>query len=115
MATVKSMQICGRPLGLRISPIDPNQLFIADAYQGVFEYNIATSNIRRSWCLRLGSIKHLLKTGISITNSVDEPPIRYLNDLDVTNDGKLIISEPSYKFDDHHFHYIVLERAPTGR
>uniref|UniRef100_A0A914CG18 Strictosidine synthase conserved region domain-containing protein n=1 Tax=Acrobeloides nanus TaxID=290746 RepID=A0A914CG18_9BILA len=45
----------------------------------------------------------------------NEPPIRYLNDFDFTHDGKLVISEPSFAFDDYNFHYIVLERSPKGR
>uniref|UniRef100_A0A914C9Y4 Strictosidine synthase conserved region domain-containing protein n=1 Tax=Acrobeloides nanus TaxID=290746 RepID=A0A914C9Y4_9BILA len=102
-ATVASVQICGRPLGMRISPFDSNLLVIIDAYLGVFEYQI-----------KEGVIKHLLKTGALIKDS-NEPPIRYLNDFDFTHDGKLVISEPSFAFDDYNFHYIVLERSPKGR
>ncbi|VDL69238.1 unnamed protein product [Nippostrongylus brasiliensis] len=85
-----SMVKCGRPLGLRIHP-KTDELFVLDAYLGLFSIN---------W-----------KTELALFST----SFRYLNDFDFLPDGCLVISESSTKFDDRDFIYDLLEHRPNGR
>ena len=40
---------------------------------------------------------------------------RYLNDVAILPDGRLILSESSTKFDDRDYIYDMLEHRPNGR
>ena len=64
---------CGRPLGLRFSPNNPNVLYFVDAYYGLFKLDV-----------KLG-IKDLL---LSSSDSRLGMPMKMVNDLDI--DGDLI-------------------------
>jgi len=64
---------CGRPLGLRFSPHDPNVLYFVDAYYGLFKLDV-----------KLG-IKKLI---LSSSDSRLGMPMKMVNDLDI--DGDLI-------------------------
>ncbi|CAI2350785.1 unnamed protein product [Caenorhabditis sp. 36 PRJEB53466] len=98
----KTMHLCGRPLGLRISEI--GELIVADAYLGLFAI---------SW--EAEKVVKILGAGELPTNDENAPPIRFLNDLDVLPDGRIIMSESSTKFDDRDFILDLFEHRPNGR
>uniref|UniRef100_A0A8R1I3Y8 Adipocyte plasma membrane-associated protein n=1 Tax=Caenorhabditis japonica TaxID=281687 RepID=A0A8R1I3Y8_CAEJA len=98
----KSMPRCGRPLGLRISEI--GELIIADAYLGLFAINWEAEKVVK-----------ILGAGEIPSNDEYAPPIKYLNDLDILPDGRIIMSESSTKFDDRDFILDIFEHRPNGR
>ncbi|RCN35530.1 hypothetical protein ANCCAN_18613 [Ancylostoma caninum] len=99
----QSMIKCGRPLGLRIHP-KSNELYVLDAYLGLFAINWDTEKVRQFFA-----------GGTSISDDHSAVPTRYLNDFDFLPDGRLVISESSTKFDDRDFIYDLLEHRPNGR
>ncbi|KAL6739241.1 hypothetical protein Aduo_012717 [Ancylostoma duodenale] len=99
----QSMIKCGRPLGLRIHP-KSNELYVLDAYLGLFAINWDTEKVRQ-----------FFTGGTSISDDDSAAPTRYLNDFDFLPDGRLVISESSTKFDDRDFIYDLLEHRPNGR
>uniref|UniRef100_A0A1I7TUA9 Str_synth domain-containing protein n=1 Tax=Caenorhabditis tropicalis TaxID=1561998 RepID=A0A1I7TUA9_9PELO len=96
------MHLCGRPLGLRLS--DVGELIIADAYLGLFAINWQEEKVIK-----------ILGAGELPTNDEKAPPIKYLNDLDILPDGRIIFSESSAKFDDRDFILDLFEHRPNGR
>ncbi|EFP08546.1 hypothetical protein CRE_15481 [Caenorhabditis remanei] len=98
----KTMNLCGRPLGLRLS--DANELIIADAYLGLFAINWQEEKVVK-----------ILGAGELPTNDENGAPIKYLNDLDILPDGRIIFSESSTKFDDRDFILDLFEHRPNGR
>lgn len=96
---------CGRPLGLRFHKKNKDLLLIADAYYGLYEFNVVTADYRI-----------LLKPGTPIINNAKARPLRYLNDLDVMEDGEtVILSEPSTTFSDRDYLYALMEHGGDGR
>lgn len=100
--TYKTMHLCGRPLGLRLT--DVGELIIADAYLGLFAINWQEEKVVK-----------ILGAGELPTNDENAPPIKYLNDLDILPDGRVIFSESSTKFDDRDFILDLFEHRPNGR
>ncbi|CAL2040564.1 unnamed protein product [Caenorhabditis brenneri] len=100
--TYKTMHLCGRPLGLRLS--DVGELVIADAYLGLFAINWEEQKVVK-----------ILGAGEIPSNDENAPPIKYLNDLDILPDGRVIFSESSTKFDDRDFILDLFEHRPNGR
>ncbi|VDD88832.1 unnamed protein product [Enterobius vermicularis] len=83
---------CGRPLGLRFRKNKADYLLIADAYHGLYEFNVVTGY------------------------DPNATPIKYLNDVDELDDGiTLILSEPSKKFSDRDCLYSLVEHGGDGR
>uniref|UniRef100_A0A914X8H6 Adipocyte plasma membrane-associated protein n=1 Tax=Plectus sambesii TaxID=2011161 RepID=A0A914X8H6_9BILA len=96
-----SFPVCGRPLGIRFAKDEDTTLIVIDAYFGIYEVDIST-----------GSSSLLLPTGSRVS---DGPPLNYPNDFDVTDDGVIIFSESSTKWDDRRHLYSVLENSGDGR
>jgi len=72
---------CGRPLGLRFSPINSNNLYFVDAYYGLFKLDVKQR------------IKKLL---LSSSDAKLNIPMKMVNDLDI--DGDLIyLIDSSYE------------------
>lgn len=92
---------CGRPLGLRFA--EDGTLVVVDAYLGLFSINFKKEKVFTLFT--------------ATTEVVNDPtrPTRYLNDLDILPDGKIVISESSTKFDDRDFMLDMLEHRPNGR
>ncbi|KHN78425.1 Adipocyte plasma membrane-associated protein [Toxocara canis] len=100
-----SMQpICGRPLGMRFRKQNSDLLLVADAYYGIYEIDVTN-----------GNSKLILKTGTRISDPSNATPLRHLNDLDELDDGRIILSEPSYKFADRDCVYAMTEHSGDGR
>uniref|UniRef100_A0A0N5AYH3 Str_synth domain-containing protein n=1 Tax=Syphacia muris TaxID=451379 RepID=A0A0N5AYH3_9BILA len=96
---------CGRPLGLRFHKKNKDLLLIADAYYGLYEFNVVTG-------------KHFLLANSNDLFSLNfnARPLRYLNDLDVMEDGEtVILSEPSTTFSDRDYLYALMEHGGDGR
>ncbi|CAO4374104.1 unnamed protein product [Caenorhabditis nigoni] len=100
--TYSKMNLCGRPLGLRVSNV--GELIIADAYLGLFAINWKEEKVVK-----------ILGAGELPTNDENAPPIKYLNDLDLLPDGRIVLSESSTKFDDRDFILDLFEHRPNGR
>lgn len=98
----KKMNLCGRPLGLRLS--DVGELVIADAYLGLFAINWQEEKVVK-----------ILGAGELPANNENAAPIKYLNDLDILPDGRVIFTESSTKFDDRDFILDLFEHRPNGR
>ncbi|XP_058652390.1 adipocyte plasma membrane-associated protein isoform X2 [Onychostoma macrolepis] len=81
---------CGRPLGIRVGP--NGTLFVADAYLGLFEVNPVTGKMVGG--RRLG----------------------FVNDLDVTQDGKkLYFTDSSSRWQRRDFMHLIMEATADGR
>lgn len=90
---------CGRPLGIRVGP--NGTLFVADAYLGLFEVNPVT-----------GEVKSLLSTG----KMVGGRRLGFVNDLDVTQDGKkLYFTDSSSRWQRRDFMHLIMEATADGR
>ncbi|CAJ0567099.1 unnamed protein product, partial [Mesorhabditis spiculigera] len=92
---------CGRPLGLRITP--KGELLVADAYLGLFLIDLDREKV-----------SNLFASGSEVNNDLKNPT-RYLNDLDVLPDGRIVMSESSHRFDDRDFLLDLFEHRPNGR
>lgn len=90
---------CGRPLGIRVGP--NGTLFVADAYLGLFEVNPVT-----------GEVKSLVSTGKMIGGR----RLGFVNDLDVTQDGKkLYFTDSSSRWQRRDFMHLIMEATADGR
>ncbi|XP_063774201.1 adipocyte plasma membrane-associated protein isoform X1 [Pseudophryne corroboree] len=90
---------CGRPLGLRVGP--NGTLYVADAYQGIFEVNPVT-----------GAVKML----VSSQTPVQGKKMSFVNDLAVTSDGrKIYFTDSSSKWQRRDYAYLVMEGTDDGR
>ncbi|KAF8373373.1 hypothetical protein PRIPAC_79802 [Pristionchus pacificus] len=98
----KSFPKCGRPLGIRFSP--SGSLLVVDAYLGLFEIDLVKEKVLI-----------LIRGGRHIDDSFSSTPIRFLNDVDVLPDGRIVITESSSRYDDRDFMYEMLEHRPNGR
>lgn len=73
--------ICGRPLGLKFDAA--GNLYVADAYYGIFKYNIQTGQ------------KTLL---VGANEEIEGKKSKFINDLDVAKDGTVYFSVSSTTF-----------------
>jgi sugar lactone lactonase YvrE len=90
--------VCGRPLGLRIKN---DTLYVADAYFGIFRVPLAgAADASPEWLVR---------------SSDASPPMRFVNDLDVANDGAVVFSDSSDKHDRSQNRLLILDNPPGGR
>ncbi|KAK3103508.1 hypothetical protein FSP39_019724, partial [Pinctada imbricata] len=99
--TFDSEPICGRPKGMKMNPLDPNNsLVFIDSYSGLQEVNVHTGEI---------------KTHISKNEGVNNVPFYFLNALDITRDGKIYFTDSSLKWDRRNYRYEVIEVNKQGR
>ncbi|XP_059422745.1 adipocyte plasma membrane-associated protein [Carassius carassius] len=90
---------CGRPLGIRLGP--NGTLFVADAYLGLFEVNPVT-----------GEVKSLVST----EKMIGGRRLGFVNDLDVTQDGKkLYFTDSSSRWQRRDFMHLIMEATADGR
>ncbi|XP_056326669.1 adipocyte plasma membrane-associated protein [Danio aesculapii] len=90
---------CGRPLGIRVGP--NGTLFVADAYLGLFEVNPVT-----------GEVKSLVSTEKRIAGR----RLGFVNDLDVTQDGKKVyFTDSSSRWQRRDFMHLIMEATADGR
>uniref|UniRef100_A0A9R1SRU4 Adipocyte plasma membrane-associated protein n=2 Tax=Cyprinus carpio TaxID=7962 RepID=A0A9R1SRU4_CYPCA len=90
---------CGRPLGIRVGP--NGTLLVADAYLGLFEVNPVT-----------GEVKSLVSTGKMIAGR----RLGFVNDLDVTQDGKKVyFTDSSSRWQRRDFMHLIMEATADGR
>ncbi|XDV50828.1 hypothetical protein PO909_019834 [Leuciscus waleckii] len=90
---------CGRPLGIRVGP--NGTLFVTDAYLGLFEVNPVT-----------GEVQSLVSTGKMIGGR----RLGFVNDLDVTQDGKKVyFTDSSSRWQRRDFMHLIMEATADGR
>ncbi|KAL4641129.1 adipocyte plasma membrane-associated protein [Arapaima gigas] len=90
---------CGRPLGIRVGP--NGTLFVADAYLGLFEVNPVTGEV---------------DTLVSTRQVVEGRKLSFVNDLDVTQDGrKVYFTDSSSRWQRRDFLNLVMEASADGR
>ncbi|XP_068088333.1 adipocyte plasma membrane-associated protein isoform X2 [Hyperolius riggenbachi] len=90
---------CGRPLGMRVGP--NGTLFVADAYQGIFEVNPVT-----------GAVEML----VSSKTPIQGKQMSFVNDLAVTSDGrKIYFTDSSSKWQRKDYAMLVMEGTDDGR
>ncbi|XP_030626357.1 adipocyte plasma membrane-associated protein [Chanos chanos] len=91
--------ICGRPLGIRVGP--NGTLFVADAYLGLFEVNPVT-----------GEVTSLVSTGTKVGGR----RLSFVNDLDVTQDGKKVyFTDSSSRWQRRDYLNLIMEATADGR
>ncbi|XP_027006018.1 adipocyte plasma membrane-associated protein [Tachysurus fulvidraco] len=91
--------VCGRPLGIKVGP--NGTLFVADAYLGLFEVNPVT-----------GETTHLVSTKKPIVGR----RLSFVNDLDVTQDGKKVyFTDSSSRWHRRDFMKLIMEATADGR
>ncbi|XP_060781521.1 adipocyte plasma membrane-associated protein [Neoarius graeffei] len=91
--------VCGRPLGIRVGP--NGTLFVADAYLGLFEVNPVTGETT------------LL---VSTKKLIGGRRLSFVNDLDVTQDGKkLYFTDSSSRWQRRDFMKLIMEATADGR
>lgn len=90
---------CGRPLGIRVGP--NGTLFVADAYLGLFEVNPVT-----------GEATRLVSTGKMVAGR----RLSFVNDLDVTQDGrKVYFTDSSSRWQRRDYLKLIMEATADGR
>ncbi|XP_053476711.1 adipocyte plasma membrane-associated protein [Ictalurus furcatus] len=91
--------VCGRPLGIRVGP--NGTLFVADAYLGLFEVNPVT-----------GETTLLVSTKMMVGGR----RLSFVNDLDVTQDGKKVyFTDSSSRWQRRDFMKLIMEATADGR
>lgn len=88
---------CGRPLGLKFN--DKGELFVADAYYGIFKVNVNTGQY------------------VNIINSsepIDGKTAKIFNTLDIAKNGDIYWTDSSTDFYLHDGMYSLLAN-PSGR
>ncbi|KAF4090099.1 hypothetical protein AMELA_G00048100 [Ameiurus melas] len=91
--------VCGRPLGIRVGP--NGTLFVADAYLGLFEVNPVT-----------GKTTLLVSTKMMVGGR----RLSFVNDLDVTQDGKKVyFTDSSSRWQRRDFMKLIMEATADGR
>ena len=99
--TLSEESRCGRALGLEINPKEPFLLYIADCYHGISTLD--------------------LKTGerVTLVNSSslppDIPPMKFVNDIAVLNNGSIFFTDSSSKFSRDMLLMDVYEGRPNGK
>ncbi|CAM9159565.1 unnamed protein product [Discosporangium mesarthrocarpum] len=103
---------CGRPLGLRLWG---KKLYVLDAYHGLFELDLVAG----------GHTTHLMDTTTTIPIPLTEPtggaapevsmPLLFLNDLDITQDGVVYMTDSSWKHKRSNNLAEVVDGSPRGR
>ena len=78
------LQKCGRPLGLEFDPLNPNLLYIAEAYHGIYQYNLETEELK------------LLINSSILPSSF--PEMKFVNDLVVLKNGSIFFDHSSSRF-----------------
>lgn len=90
---------CGRPLGIRVGP--NGTLFVADAYLGIYTVNPTT-----------GEAVRLVAGGQVVSGR----RISFINDLDVTQDGrKVYFTSSSSRWHRRDFLHLIMEATDDGR
>lgn len=90
---------CGRPLGIRVGP--NGTLYVADAYLGLFEVNPVT-----------GEVTTLVSTG----HMIGGRRLSFVNDLDVTQDGrKVYFTDSSSRWQRRDYLHLIMEATADGR
>ncbi|XP_055774236.1 adipocyte plasma membrane-associated protein [Salvelinus fontinalis] len=90
---------CGRPLGIRVGP--NGTLFVADAYLGLFKVNPVT-----------GEVTNLVSAG----QMVGGRRLSFVNDLDVTQDGrKVYFTDSSSRWQRRDYLHLIMEATADGR
>ena len=104
---------CGRPLGLRLRQVrGATLLYVLDAYHGLFSIDMSD---------RSRSVRHLIHSNTTITPSpggdtelLTRPPL-FFNDLDVSSEGVVYLTDSSYKHTRSENRRELLDAAPRGR
>ncbi|KAG5266281.1 hypothetical protein AALO_G00229220 [Alosa alosa] len=90
---------CGRPLGIRVGP--NGTLFVADAYLGLFEVNPVTGHVT---------------TLVQASQMVAGQRLSFINDLDVTQDGrKVYFTDSSSRWQRRDYLQLIMEATADGR
>ncbi|XP_038607055.1 adipocyte plasma membrane-associated protein [Tachyglossus aculeatus] len=90
---------CGRPLGIRVGP--NGTLFVADAYQGIFEVDPNTGDVRQL---------------LSSQTPIEGKKMSFVNDLAITRDGrKIYFTDSSSKWQRRDYLLLVMEGTDDGR
>lgn len=90
---------CGRPLGIRVGP--NGTLFVADAYLGLYRVDPNT-----------GEAVRLVAGGQVVAGR----PIAFINDLDVTQDGRRVyFTSSSSRWQRRDFLHLIMEATDDGR
>lgn len=97
--TVEFWSKCGRPLGMRFDRNGIN-LIVADAYFGLLEVNPETK-----------VVKILLPPATGFNGK----PFRFVNHLDIDEDGTIFFTDSSAKWQAHQASYSFFEGDKTGR
>ncbi|XP_040200009.1 adipocyte plasma membrane-associated protein-like [Rana temporaria] len=90
--------VCGRPHGVRLG--SDGYLIVADSYFGLFRVHPQT-----------GEKEHL----ISNKEGVDGIPFKFLNGLELSQNGTIFFTDSSSKWGRQHHRYEVLETNHCGR
>lgn len=88
---------CGRPLGLKFDK--KGNLYVADAYYGIFQVNVAT-----------GEYKNI----VNVTKPIDGKVPRLPNSIDVAKNGDIYWTDSSTDFSLYDIMMILLTN-PSGR
>lgn len=97
--TVEFWSKCGRPLGMRFDRNGIN-LIVADAYFGLLEVNPETK---------------VVKTLLPPAPGFNGKPFRFVNHLDIDEDGTIFFTDSSAKWQAHQASYSFFEGDKTGR
>ena len=92
---------CGRALGLEISPKEPNILYICDCYHGIIALNLKTKEART-----------IVNTSL---NYPGIPPMKFINDLVILDNGSIMFTDTSGKFTRKEVLLEVFEGKPNGK
>jgi sugar lactone lactonase YvrE len=84
----------GRPLGIMFD--QEGNLIVCDAYKGLLSIN------------RQGKVSVL-------STEAEGIPFKFTDGLDIASDGKIYFSDASYKYDQAHYLFDLLEARPNGR
>lgn len=91
---------CGRPLGIRWSSSKKKTLIVADAYLGLYDVDLVS-----------GEFQQLIPGGLV----VDGRPLTFLNDVVVLQNGTILFTDSSSKWDRRKFIFNLLEFSDDGR
>jgi len=97
-SSVKGEHLCGRPLGIRFGHKD--DLYTADTYKGLLQINVSN-----------GEVKTLFSTETPVNGRF----VRFANDLDITKEGEIYMTDSSTKWLIKESMMELLELAPNGR
>lgn len=92
----KNEHICGRPLGLRFDK-KTGDLYIADAYFGL---------------MKVGPEGGL---ATSLSTEAEGVPFKFINDLDLDDEGNVYFTDSSTKYERRNFIQVVFSAENTGR